>query len=77
MTLVFLVLFTYNNKNSIIKLDLKYIVYDARNHELEKERKLSINSPVLSGGQGKYVKYVNILWPPLEAAKSIFNLRNP
>jgi len=31
------------------------------------------DSAAASGGQGKYVKYVNFPWPPPEAAPSVFN----
>jgi hypothetical protein len=31
------------NKNSVIKLDLKHIVYDARNHELEMNNSLNFS----------------------------------
>jgi hypothetical protein len=37
-------------------------------------KKVEIETPVSSGGQGKYVKYVRFPWPPLEAALSIFTV---
>jgi hypothetical protein len=40
---------------------------------LNKKQNVEIDSPASSGGQGKYMKYVSISWPPLEAALSIFN----
>ena len=39
-----------------------------KNHNIEND------SAASSGGQGKYVKYVNFPWPPLEAALPVFNV---
>jgi hypothetical protein len=41
---------------------------------VNKEQNVEIDSPASSGGKGKYTKYVNFPWPPLEAALSIFNV---
>jgi hypothetical protein len=36
-------------------------------------KNVEIDSPASRGGQGKYMKYVSLSWPPLEAALLIFN----
>jgi hypothetical protein len=38
-----------------------------------KKENVEIDSAASSGGQGKYIKYVNFHWSPLEAALSIYN----
>ena len=39
----------------------------------KKNQNVENDSAASSGGQGKYVKYVNFPWPPLEAALTFFN----
>ena len=43
-------------------------------NRVNKKQNVEIDSPVSSGCQGKYMKYVSFPWPPLETALSIFTL---
>ena len=36
------------------------------------KRNVEVDSPASSGGERKYMNYVNFSWPPLEAALSFF-----
>jgi hypothetical protein len=38
-----------------------------------KKQNVEINSPTSSTGQGKYMKYVTLPWPLLNAALSVLN----
>jgi hypothetical protein len=40
---------------------------------VNKKQNDEIDSAASSGGQRKYMKYVNFPWPPLRAARSILN----
>ena len=41
---------------------------------VNKKQNVEIHSHVSSGGQGKYVNYATLVWPPVQAARSIINL---
>jgi hypothetical protein len=38
------------------------------------ERNVELNRPASSGGEGKNIKCVSCLWPPLEATLSVLKL---
>jgi hypothetical protein len=40
------------------------------------KRKIEIDSPVSSGNQRDYVKFISVPWPSLEAALSILNVNH-
>jgi hypothetical protein len=39
----------------------------------KQDKNVEIDNPPSSGGRGKYMKYVSVPWPQLEAALSILN----
>jgi hypothetical protein len=41
---------------------------------VNKKQNVEIDSHATSGGQGKYMKYVIVTWPPLEAALLTLNV---
>jgi len=41
---------------------------------VNKKHSVEIGTPVSSGGQGEYVKYVNFSWSPPEAAVPFLNV---
>jgi len=41
---------------------------------VNKKHNVEIDSPASSGGQGKYMKYVNFSWSPPEAAVPFLNV---
>ena len=40
-----------------------------------KTQNVEIDSRASSGGQGKFMKYVIFLWPPIETEISVLNIR--